>query len=183
MRANLLPQERRHVALLGLIISIDAIRTFVGIAAIGTLAFGLSAAVQLWRAEQYRELAARAEVELDLHQPLRKHIAVLAQEVALLGRIERQSIVERRSGRTAALAIIGIGNRVPDGVWLESLMRRPDGYVLAGTARSLEATAELIRALATPAGGLNPRLVQVAQPVNGAALRFGLRIETEGPRP
>jgi Tfp pilus assembly protein PilN len=183
MRANLLPQERRHVALLGLIVSTDAIRTFVSIAAIGALAFGITAAIQLGRAQQYRELAARAEIELDLHQPLRKHIAVLAQEVALLGRIERQSIAERHSGRAAALAVIGIGNRVPDGVWLESLVRRPDGYVLAGTARSLDATADLIRALATTPDGLNPRLVQVAQPVNGATLRFGLRLDAESSRP
>ncbi len=179
MRANILPQERRRIDLLGGSLDLEVVKRTLTILSLAAITFVGVAGIQWLRAEAYRRQATRLETELGANDHLRQRIAKLAREVALLQRIDEASDASRYSGNRVGVEIIRIGNAIPPGVWLDTLGRNADGYLLSGGARGLEALGNTLHALATDSLRLPATLVRFDQPPTTDALRFTLRIPLE----
>lgn len=177
IRANLLPRERSRVVILGLSLEIDRIHYAAAVALIATLAFSATAAIEWWRAQYVREAALRLEVSLARQDHLRRRVASLAREVALLQQIDRESEDAHHSGNDAAAALGRIGNAVPAGVWLDALTPAPDGYLMSGGGRSLDEIAAMLSAFARLDAAV--ALVRIEQPIGSNRLGFAVRVKEE----
>jgi Tfp pilus assembly protein PilN len=179
MRTNLLPHERRRIDVSGVSLDLEFVKRTLGLIALAAFAFGTVAGIQWLRAEAYRRQASRLEAELGTNDHLRQRIAKLAREVALLQRIDEASAAAHYSGNHVGLEIIRIGNAIPRGVWLDTLGRNAEGYLLSGGAHGIPALADALQSLAASGQRSRAMLVRLDQPEAADALRFTLSIPAE----
>jgi Tfp pilus assembly protein PilN len=179
MRANLLPQERRHLELFGASLDLEFLKRTLGLAALLAVTFGAVAAIQSLRAEIYRRDAFALETQLAVHDLSRQQVAGLARDVALLQRIDRASELARSSSSRVVLDTVKVGNAIPRGVWLDTLGRSGDNYFLSGGAFGIGAVSEMLHSIAAAQPELAATLVRLDRPITGDTVRFTLRIIRE----
>lgn len=180
IRANLLPREPASLTILGVGIAVQDIRRIIALTILATILLAGVSGVQIWRERQLLAAAADAEAQLDLQTQLRRRVAALARDVALLQRIERESAIARNSGNRAALAIARIGNAIPRGVWLNTLDRRPNGYFISGSGDSYDGVAAALRALDRVGSPNRARLGGASR--NATGVLFTIRLAADRAR-
>jgi len=180
IRANLLPREAESLTILGVGIAVQDVRRIIALTILAAILLAGVGGVQIWRERQLLAAATDAEAQLDLQSQLRRRVAALARDVALLQRIERESAVARNSGNRAALAIARIGNAIPPRVWLSTLDRHPDGYFISGSGDSYGGIATALRALDHVVSPKRARLGGASRSATGVL--FTIRLATERAR-
>jgi Tfp pilus assembly protein PilN len=178
MRVNLLPREPETVRIAGGRIDRGDLRRLALLALLFTMALLAVSSAQIWREQRLRALAAQTERQLEIDAPLRNRVALLAREVALLQRIDRESALARHTGNDAADAVARLGNAIPSGAWLNAIDRRPDGYFVSGGAHDLTTIAQTLDRL-DRAGPLSRARLAGIGAADGS-LTFNIRVISQG---
>jgi hypothetical protein len=161
IRTNLLPQNKRTLGALGFEVGGDHLRdAILGVAAIAAVS-SIGVGVETLRVHRIDAVLALAATAVANRSAERAMSTTLALQVSRYQEIAREAEADRQSGTSAALAVAQIGNAVPGGVWLDSLTHDSAGFVLSGTAESLDAVSTTISRLEETTSGRRATLVSI----------------------
>ncbi len=185
IRANLLPRPKDDVRLFGFAVDAEYVRAALAGAAVVLLVAAVGFGIVRARIARLTALVANADAAIAERAPQRLEAKGLALDVARYQAFSRETTAFRRSGSDAAIVVARIGNSVPRAVWLDELERGPDGYTVAGGARSVDAIGETMLALATSLPAARAELVSLdARSGEAHAIRFSAHVgATAGAEP
>ncbi len=183
IRINLLPAPGDGIALLGVSIDRRFVRDILLGALLAMLAGATTFSFQHVILERTRTAANRDEKIVARHALERDAANALGADVARLQRVEREALARRRSGNTIAVALARIGNAIPWNVWLDGIDQRPDGYLVAGDAPSLDAIGETLLSVERDDRGHRVALLGLTRDERTETIHFSLQLTPVEPVP
>jgi hypothetical protein len=149
IRANVLPRPKESLSLFGLRIDSEYAREALAALGLSIIVASIGLSLEAMRIAHLEAGVSEQERVIDARSFERASAKDLALETARYERIDRDARLYRSSGNDIALQIARIGNRVPSGVWLDTMEHTDSGYTVSGDARSIARIGDAIAGFAS----------------------------------
>jgi Tfp pilus assembly protein PilN len=144
IRANVLPRPKESVSLFGIRVDAEYAREALGALGLSVLIAAIGFSLEAMRIAHLEADVANQERAIDARSVERSSAKNLALEAARYERIDLEARRYRSSGNAVAVQIARIGNRIPNGVWLDTMEHTDSGYTVSGDARSIAGIGDAI---------------------------------------
>jgi Tfp pilus assembly protein PilN len=144
IRANVLPRPKESISLFGIRVDSEYAREALGALGLSILIASIGLSLEAMRIAHLEADVAEQERAIVSRSIERAAAKELALETARYELIDRDARLYRTSGNAIAAQIARIGNRIPSGVWLDTIEHTNSGYTVSGDARSIAGIGDTI---------------------------------------